>query len=262
MKLPVPDLLAQQTALQDWLLHGNAAVSGCIAGDRRDQRLRIYGDAYRLRLIDILSNDFPVLHALAGEGMFETLAGGYLHAHPSRHPSVRHFGRDFAAWLQRHEHSSTWVALADFEWMQGEVFDAADAVAMALEDVAALPADAWPGLRLALHPAIRRMRAPDCIPAIVEAHHAGRPLPSAEACDPSDWLLWRDDFRVHWRRLDTDEAALLGMAADGATFADLCARLATHMPESDAALRVVGLLKLWITDGLVIAAAPATNTNS
>ena len=67
---------------------------------------------------------------------------------------------------------------------------------------------------------------------------------------------------MHWRRLDTDEAALLGMATDGATFADLCARLATHMPESDAALRVVGLLKLWITDGLVIAAAPATNTNS
>ncbi|MBS0217222.1 MAG: putative DNA-binding domain-containing protein [Proteobacteria bacterium] len=260
MNLPAAGLFAQQAALQDWLLHGNAVASGFVDGDRRDQRLRIYGDAYRLRLIDVLANDFPVLHALVGETMFEALATGYLHAHPSRHPSVRHFGRDFADWLRRQEHPSTWSILADFEWMQGEVFDAADAAAIAMEDIAALPAEAWPGLRFALHPAIRRVRTPGCIPTMVEAHHAGRPLPSTEDRDPSDWLLWRDDFRVHWRRLDADEAALLGMAVDGATFAELCARLALSLPDSEAALRAIGLLKRWITDRLVIAATPVPNT--
>ncbi|MBS0226893.1 MAG: putative DNA-binding domain-containing protein [Proteobacteria bacterium] len=260
MNLPIPNLLAHQVALQDWLMHGNAALSGCIDGDRRDQRMRIYGDAYRLRLTDILANDFPVLHALVGEDMFDALAGGYLHAHPSRHPSVRHFGCDFPDWLRQQEHPSTWSMLADFEWAQGEAFDAVDAAAIALTDIAALPADAWPGLRLTLHPAIRRVHAPDCIPEIVEAHHAGRPLPSMKDCDPSDWLLWRADFRVHWRRLDADEAMLLDMVAGSATFADLCAQLSTQTPETTAALRVVSLLKLWITDGLVIAAAPSPNT--
>ncbi|MBS0215355.1 MAG: putative DNA-binding domain-containing protein [Proteobacteria bacterium] len=260
MNLPASGLFAQQAALQDWLLHGDAVASGFIDGDRRDQRLRIYGDAYRLRLIDILAGDFPVLHALVGEEIFEALADGYLHAHPSRHPSVRHFGHDFAAWLQRHGHPSIRVALADFEWLQGEAFDAADADAIAMEDIAALPADAWPRLRLTLHPAIRRVRVPDCIPLMVEAHHAGHPLPSGDGCDPSDWLLWRDDFRVHWRLLDADEAALLGMAVDGATFAELCARLALSLPDSEAALRAIGLLKRWITDGLVIAATPVPNT--
>lgn len=256
MNLPSLALFEQQAALQDWLMRGNAALSSLIDGDRHDERLRVYGDAYQLRLIDVLANDFPVLRALVGETMFDTLASGYLRTHPSRHPSVRHFGRDFATWLGRHEHPSTWVALAHFEWMQGEVFDAADATAISMEDVAALPADAWPGLRLELHPAIRHLHAADCIPAIVEAHHAGRPLPPTNGGDQLHWLLWRDDFRVHWRRLDADEAALLGMTGDGATFAELCSRLATSLPESEAALRAIGLLKRWITDGLVIAANP------
>ncbi len=252
-----PTLFAQQAALQDWLLHDDPATSGLIGGDRPGERLRIYGDAYRLRLTDILANDFPVVRALVGEAIFDALATGYLHAHPSRHPSVRHFGRGFANWLRRQEHPSSWVALADFEWMQGEVFDAADAAAISLEDVARLPAEAWPGLRLELHPAIRRVRAPGSIPAMVEAHHAGAPLPPATPGDPFDWLLWRQDFRVHWRRLDADEAALLAMAGDGATFAELCARLASSLPESGAALRAIGLLKRWIADGLAIAATPS-----
>ncbi|MBS0199518.1 MAG: putative DNA-binding domain-containing protein [Proteobacteria bacterium] len=260
MSLRAPTFSMQQAALQDWLMHGNPAVSNFIAGNHRDERLRIYGDAYQLRLIDVLANDFPVLRALTGEAMFETLATGYLHAHPSRHPSVRRFGRDLADWLRRQEHPSIWSALARFEWMQGEVFDAIDAIAITMEDVATLPADAWPGLRLELHPTIRRLRAPDCIPAMIEAHHAGNPPPPANGSDPSDWLLWRDDFIVRWRRIDADEAALLDMAANGATFVELCARLATFLPESETALRAIGLLKRWITDGLVIAATPSPDT--
>jgi hypothetical protein len=261
MNLPAPVLFEQQAALQAWLMHGQPVASGFIDDDRRDERLRVYGDAYQLRLIDILANDFPVLQALVGESMFETLAIGYLHAHPSRHPSVRHFGHDFAAWLQHHEHPSTWVALARFEWMQGEVFDATDAVAIAIENVATLPADAWPGLRLELQPAIRTVRAPDCIPALVDAHHAGRSLPPAEGThQSSNWLLWRQDFRVHWRRLDADEATVLDMAGEGTTFAELCDRLAAFLPESEAALRAIGLLKRWITDALVIAAVPSPDT--
>ena len=259
MNLPASMLFAQQAALQDWLMHGNPAASAFIASDHPDERLRIYGDAYQLRLIDVLANDFPVLRALAGEAMFETLATGYLHAHPSRHPSVRHFGRDFAVWLRRQEHPSIWSALARFEWMQGEVFDAIDAVAITMEDVATLPGDVWPGLRLELHPAIRRLRTPACIPAMVEAHHAGNLLPPANGNDPADWLLWRDDFIIRWRRIDADEAALIDMTADGATFAELCAQLATSLPESGAALRAIGLLKRWITDGLVITTNPSSD---
>lgn len=262
MNLPASGLFAQQAALQDWLVHGNAAVLGFIAADRRDERLRIYGDAYQLRLIDVLANDFPVLRALAGEAMFGTLATGYLRAHPSRHPSVRHFGDDFAAWLRLQEHPSTWSMLADFEWAQGEVFDAADATATTMGEIAALPAAAWPEMRLRLLPAMRMLRTAAIVPAMVEAQHAGNQLPAANGGDPSDWLLWRRDFIVHWRRLDGDEAALLGMAAHGATFAELCARLAASLPEPEAALRAIGLLKRWITDGLVIAATPSPITNS
>ncbi|PNS09695.1 DNA-binding domain-containing protein [Solilutibacter silvestris] len=262
MNAPSPALFAQQDALRHWLINGNSAVSGFIGEDRRDDRLRIYADAYRLRLIDVLANDFPVLHALVGEEMFDTLAEGYLRAHPSRQPSVRHFGSGFPAWIHHHEHPATWSALAQFEWMQGEVFDAVDAPVLGFDDLATLTPDAWPALRLRLQPAMRVVEVAAGIPAMIEAHHAGEPLLAAVGDVPTRWLLWRHDFRVHWRRLDDDEAALLALANDGATFAELCARLATSLPEADAALRAIGLIKRWIADDLIAATILPENTTT
>lgn len=255
-------LFEQQAAFQDWLMHGDRGFSRFLPDVLRADRMRVYADAYQLRLVDVLANDFPVLRALVGEAMFETLATGYLRAHPSRHPSVRPFGRDFAAWLRQHGHPPLWSALADFEWAQAEVFDAVDATTVAMDDIAALPATAWPNLRLRLQPAMRSLRAPAIIPAMVEAHNAGQPFPSRFDETPVEWLLWRRDFVVHWRRLDDDEATLLESVRAGATFPGLCARLAVHSAETDAAMRAAGLLKLWITDGLVAAAltSPATTT--
>jgi hypothetical protein len=247
-----------QAAMQRWLMHGDAGVAALVGEDGRDARLRIYADAYRLRLIEVLGNDYPVLRAWLGEAAFAGLAAGYLHAHPSRYRSVRHFGRDFAAWLDAQDGAGA-AGLAAFEWAQGEAFDAADAPALGTDAVAALPAEAWPDLRLRLQPSMRLLRLPRAVPALVEAHGAGRPLPRSAGGEVADWLLWRRDFDVHWRRLEADEAALLAMARDGATFAELCLRLAAGAAAAGAALRAASLLKGWFAEGLVRAVDAAAN---
>src|SRR5438093_7021934 len=58
-------------------------------------RVGVYADAYFGRLRDVLREDFPHVAALLGP-RFEETARGYLRAHPSEHPSVRHLGRMFA----------------------------------------------------------------------------------------------------------------------------------------------------------------------
>jgi len=241
-------LAAIQDALQDWLLEGDAAIAGCVDADDAAHRLRIYADAYRLRLVEVLGDDFPATRAALGDAAFDALASGYLRAHPSARPSVRHFGHAFADWLEtRRESPQGLHELARFEWLQGECFDAADADSLGIADVAVLPAEAWPSLRLQLHPSARllstrRLSLQDDMPML------------ANGTDTANWLLWRIGFDVHWRRLETDEAPALQAAEAGETFARLCERL--NEPNGDGALRAAVLLKRWLADGVL--AAPPT----
>ena len=244
-------LAATQAAMHGWLLHGDPAIGASVQGPQVEQRLRIYSDAYRLRLLEVLGNDFPVTKALLGEDGFDAVALDYLDAHPSTHPSLRHFGHAFAAWLrQRSQRPRGLHALARFEWLQGEVFDAADADALTLDAVACLTADAWPMLRLHLQPSVRMLAMSCNAAALVDAHARGDALPALRDAPAADWLLWRVDGDVHWRRLDADEAGLLRAIADGECFGQLCER-ASAFHSDDGPLRAASLLKRWLADGLL-----------
>lgn len=244
-------LAATQAAMHGWLLHADRAVAAQVEGPWVAHRLRIHADAYRLRLIEVLANDFPVTEAVLGEDRFDAVALGYLQAHPSTHPSLRHFGQGFADWLQHHAPRPHGLhELARFEWAQGEVFDGADAEAITLDAIASLPAEAWPMLRLHMQPSVRLLALSCNASALIEAHAQDRPLPALRRMAKACWLLWRVHGDVHWRRLDADEAALLRAVADGETFGQLCER-ATDFLSDDGPLRAVSLLKRWLADGLL-----------
>jgi len=248
-------LLAAQDALQDRILRATAkadarvAVRACCGPAEAHDRLRVYGDAYRLRLVEVLANDFPATAAALGEGAFARHAEGYVRETRSRHPSVRHFGEAFAHWLSTRPGAPPGLhELARFEWLQGETFDAADAAALGLDDVAALPPAGWAALPLRLHPAVRLMES-QCLATDVHG-----PVPAAQEA-PASWLLWRDaGGDVHWRRLDPDEAGALRLVAGGSPFGALCdALVAAH--GDDGPLRAASLLKRWLVDGLLAAGA-------
>ncbi|MFT3897270.1 MAG: DNA-binding domain-containing protein [Thermomonas sp.] len=235
-------------ALQERILRGDDAMSVRVRGADARHRLRIYTDAYRLRLVEILGNDFPATRDALGEDGFAACAERYLQAHPSTQPSVRHLGAAFADWLETQPDVPHGLhELARFEWRQAAAFDAADAPALAIDDVATLPADAWPTLRLRLHPSARlldteRLAIRDGAPAI------------ADNDVPSRWLFWRDaDGDACWRSLEDDEAEALHAVAADALFGDLCERLSVRHGD-EGALRAASLLKRWLADGLLAAA--------
>lgn len=251
-----PGLLQLQRQMSAHVLLGDATIQAQIAGDASAdsaRRLGVYHDAYRLRLIEVLGNDFPVLKAQLGTEAFDALAADYLAAHPSRRPSVRHFGGAFSEWLREQSAQPPQCSeLAAFEWAQGEVFDAADADVVLLADIAALAPQAWPELRLQLQPAARWLSLHGNAPALVAAHAADKALPEAfHSAQATSWLLWRCGFDVHWRSLAADEAAALQSARRGACFAELCEALAPWHAEAELPMRAASLLKLWICDELV-----------
>ena len=239
--------------LQERILHGDGAIFAGVRGADAVHRLRIYADAYRLRLVDILGNDFPATRDALGETAFTDFAERYLQAHPSTQASVRHVGSAFAHWLETQADAPAGLhELARFEWLQAASFDAFDAASLAINDISTLAPEAWPGLRLRPHPSARLLDTTRL--AILD----GEPAVSTSD-DPARWLLWRDaDGDVHWRQLEADEADALHLVDAATTFGELCERLSALHGE-DGALRAASLLKRWLADGLLAADSPLSH---
>lgn len=253
-------------ALADWqaqwtatLLHG-AAAPALAARDASDAqvRARVYAEAYRLRLIEVLGRDYPVLQAVLGASAFAALGRDYLAAHPSDRPSLRDFGRHLPRWLRRAPglapaRRAELAELAAFEWAQGEVFDAADADVALLADLADIEPARWAALPLRLRPSTRLLRLRGNAPAQVLAHaQQQQPLLAPQrAAAARLWLLWRRGREVHWRALDDDEAAVLPALRGGCRFGALCEGLAGVTAQADVALRAASLLKRWLDDELL-----------
>lgn len=247
------------SALADWQ---RAVQAGVLAGDPRvladidataaataaiARRLDVYAEGYRLRLIDVLGEDFPLLRARRGEAGFTALATGYVATTRSRTPSLRDYGDRFAGWLAAHDEADARAdaALAAFEWARNAVFDAADTPVLAADAWRAVSADAWATLTLRPIAAVRLLDLP------------GRVLDDADApaaAGTRAWLLWRESRQVRWRVIDADEArALHDVIAGEAGLATLCAAAAPD--DADAMACAVGWLKRWLHDGLIAAFA-------
>lgn len=95
----------------------------------RDLRLDIYGNAYFLRLIDCLGENFPAVKNVVGEHNFYHLAHNYLVKHPSTFKSVEDVGATLAGFISSSSKMKEFPFLADLtrlEWAAHEAFYADD----------------------------------------------------------------------------------------------------------------------------------------
>ncbi len=247
-----------QRSFQAWVVGGAGALPAAVAdagAASAEDRLNVYAQAIRLRFLEALGQDYPGLHALAGDDGFRRLGLAYIEAHPSHHPSIRWFGCHLPAFLRA---TAPWreqpvlAEMAGFEWARGELLDAADSPVVGVEDVAAIPAERWAGLRPRLKPAVRRLALEWNVPVLWKAVHGGDPLPAPERVDPAmEWLLWRQDILVRWRSIGPDEAWALRRCEAGGDFGSVCAGLCERVGEDVAALRAATCLKQWAADGVL-----------
>lgn len=259
-------LLALQAEFSAWMRGAGDAVRARVLDSEkadRDTLLRVYRDAYALRLIEALTTDFPGLLAMTGPREFDMMARAYIAAHPSRHPSVRWFGRDLPDFLSVTPPFSDTPAAADmarFEWALGEAFDAADAEPLTFEQLAGAPPEAWVTLRLSFVPALRRVALSCQAPQAFQRRDDVAPgeLDVLAEDGPVEWLIWRPaaDGDAQFRSMAPDEAAALDAAIGGASFPDICAVLSGYADSAEAAAeRAAGLLRVWLDAGIVDDAA-------
>ena len=90
------------------------------------------------------------------------------------------------------------------------------------------------------------------VAAIRRAVDDDRDPPAPEHGDhPVPWIIWRKQLRQFYRSLAADEAWMLDQVQSGKNFAALCEGLCQWRDESEVALHAAGLLKRWISDGLI-----------
>ena len=269
------DLKQLQDEFADYL-RGNlrSAIREDIISDEKahqDERLGFYHDAYRLRLIEVLSLDYPGVSGLLGEESFGTLALAYIRAFPSHYRSIRWFGLHLPEFL--HESSAVRVReswpydeklweMACFEKAQNDVFDAAQTPLSSVDDLAKIDPQLWDGMRIELVPAMRRLDLNHNIPQIwlalqnVESAAKNYQPDWVRGEYPASWLMWRAELDPKWRALDVDEAWAIDRLQEGYSFGEVCEGLTEWLDAEHVPLRAVTLLKTLIVDKLVTKISP------
>ena len=239
------------------MLDNRLDMAGQVVGTERagaEERVKVYVDGYRLRLLEVLQDNFTGLHTLLGDEAFDQLGRAYIDAHPSTHPSVRWFSQylaDFLRMTPPYDAQPYLAEMAAFEWTQGLVFDAADAPTTDIQALAAVAPDAWAGLRFQLHPTVRFLTLEWNVPGALQVLEAGEAPELRQADAPACWLLWRKDLLTHWRSLDEDEAWALDAVQKGKNFGELCEDLCRWHESSAVAMQAASFLKRWLTDGCI-----------
>jgi hypothetical protein len=252
-----------QRDLQRHLLGEESAVSSAIVDAPplpAVERLAIYKNAYRVRLIDALHETYPVLHGLIGDELWIALGEAFVRKHPSPYRSIRWYGRELSSFMAAtspFDESPILSEVATLEWTLSEVFDAEDADSIQRSALGTVPPEAWSGLRFIFHPSLRRLKFLWNTAAVWKAMSADEtPPPPRQAESPAPWLLWRQDLQNYFRSMSEPEAAALDAALRRRSFGEICEDLSAWMAEEDVPAAAAGFLGAWADSGIIIGLEP------
>jgi hypothetical protein len=250
-------LLKIQEAFQRFLLGGDPTIGSHVVGTQRvpvETRLGIYGDGYRLRLIETLQKSFPVLAELMGDE-FEALAAKYVAAHESTFFNIRWYGDQMGEFLAADAEYSKAPILAEmarWEWAMAAVFDAADAPSIDVSAFAGIAPEDWADLQFDWSPAVQVLELEWNVPQLWKAVTQGREDRPDPALEPASLLVWRRELQIFFRPLGKEEASVVAAARGGHSFGELCVLLCEHLDESEASLQAAGFLRGWVESGLLV----------
>lgn len=248
-----------QRAFQDYVLVRDDRFAGAVRDTAKADRvtlLDVYRDGYALRLIEVLTNDYPGVRAMTGTEDFDRLARAYIEARPSHRPSVRWFGREFADFIAGaalFERSSAAAEMARFEWALGEAFDRPDDRPIAAEAVMAVAPEAWETIAFAPLPSLAVMSFTHDVPPSWQRRTEAAPgaLEVAVLPEAVSWVIWRPEHISNFRSLEADETAMLAAMIEGQPFPALCESLLPFVEEDQAPARAAGLLRSWVEEGMI-----------
>lgn len=138
--------------------------------------LRIYRNTIFAKLGDALSELYPVVKLLVGDGFFAYAAHEFVRAHPPRTPVMAEYGEAFPSFLANFPPAVDLPYLADvarLELARHQALNAADRGPLGPDAFKAIPPWRFGDMVLSLHPSLRFVGSPYPIDAIWDAHWDG-----------------------------------------------------------------------------------------
>lgn len=254
-----------QENLQAYLLNGNECITKFVAqpiqGDAIE-RLGIYTTAYWLRLAETLQKIYAPLLQLLGEARFEDLAFQYIAKYPSNYVSINDFGQHFSKFLWETAPFSQQPYLSEiaaFVWALDSTIMATMKPILTASEMAGIPQEAWPDLRLQLQPSVKLLTQQWNTIGVWQALMKGveqSSLQFEQLAMPVSCAVWRKDQQPYYLQLGQEAAWALQMFAANQTFAEVCEGLTQWLPEAEVAQFVVNLLLQWINDKMFVKIYP------
>jgi len=222
-------------------------------------RVQVYANAYFVRILNCLKDDYAALAHWMGDAGFNDLTALYLMAHPSRHPSIAYVGERVAEFVRDHPAAQPfrkrfpWAAdLADLEWALQRAFDAPDAEPLAAAALAALDPEDWAELELRADPSLRLLQLEWPAEALRRRFERDEPAQLERlVAERQRVLVWRRGERVAYRPVDADEGQALQLICAGIPFGDLCEQATDWVGEEEAPGWAAAWLSRWLADGCI-----------
>jgi hypothetical protein len=251
-------LTAQETWLSDAVTGPDAVADAArmlTPGPRLTpaERLQIYREGYRSRLVECLADDYPAVRYLLGNSTFETIAHAYIDRHPSRSPNLNAFGRCFPAFLAAgHAGVGTFAPeLAQLEWAIVEAIHAEASPPLTLERLESMAPEQWAAAVLVPAASVRVLRFAHPVDSFYQAFRDDQ-RPVAPAVASSATLVHRRGWVV-WRSELTPAMARLLEAIQGGS--PLGAALASSIESEDTAVQasITRWFQEWVSGGVFTA---------
>jgi len=218
-------------------------------------RVRVYRNAYRVRLLDALKDTYPVLFKILGDEVFENLGDAFVDAHPSVHRSIRWYGGELADFWRSAPltpSSPSWRKSRDSNGPCRKSSTRPTRVPVGRDALQAVDPESWDQLGFLFHPSLRLLDLSWNTVAVWQAMSRDEDPPQPEAAEaPIPWLLWRRDLTNRFRSLGAAEKASLEAALSGMRFGELCAVLRQWLPEEEIPLRAATLIGTWTDSGII-----------
>jgi hypothetical protein len=238
-------LLDTQCRDANWVAETDHGISS-------HQRVGIYYNAYRIRLIEVLNDTFEHTATYLGGEWFNNLAASYVQENTSTHNNIGLYGKWFSAHLARELPDDLEVAeLAHMDWSLRRAFDGANADVVTQNKLAELAAAGNLG-QLSPVPtltiSIQQFNTLDIWHAINEDK---TPPVVAKLPEPVNILMWRKGHSPHFRSLSPIESAAVAYLCAGHGLESIAEMLAEDFPEEDIAAAFGMMIARWLEDELL-----------
>lgn len=216
----------------------------------------IYRNNYRAALVEALRAVFERTERLVGGASFARAAAHHLIAHPPSGWTLDLAGAGFAETCEALFAKDRDVAeIAWLEWAMHLAFVARDAQPISAEGfvaaVSAFGEEEWTRLRLRFLPGVAVRRVTHDVRLLwssldAEGKHANV-VPLAE---PATTIVWRDGERPVFLSVPRPEGDALAQMLAGATYGEVCDKLAAD--HGEAGIELAGtMLRRWLAEGLI-----------